>query len=164
MILTPGLAFFEVILAVHIMAAVVAFGVTFAYPLMFTIAGKHDPKSLPVLHKIAYTIDRSLVNPGLLVVILAGIYLASKLHQWSAFYVQWGLGVAIVIGALVGAVMIPTGKRAETAARRDLAAMGEDEGMSEEYQGLVKRLSTVGAALSVLVLATIFFMATKTGG
>jgi len=33
--------------------------------------------------------------------------------------------------------------------------------MSEEYQGLVRRLSIVGSLLSVIVLITILFMAIK---
>ena len=64
------------------------------------------------------------MNPGLLVVLLAGIYLASKGHHWSEFFVQWGLGAVVVIGAVVGAVMIPTAKRAEAIAARDRGAAG----------------------------------------
>jgi uncharacterized membrane protein len=162
--IAPAVAFFEVILAIHIMAAVVAFGVTFAYPIMFAVGAKHDPRSLPVLHKIEYTIERWLINPGMLVLFAAGIYLASKLHQWSAFYVQWGFAVVIVIGALVGSVMIPTAKKAAAIAERDIAASsGEKIELSEEYQGLVRRLTRVGGTLSLLVLVTIYFMATHTG-
>jgi hypothetical protein len=141
------------------MAVVVAFGVTFAYPIMFGVAARHEPRGLPLLHRVEYTIERMLVNPGLLVVILAGIYLASKGHYWSQFFVQWGLAAAILIGALVGAVMIPTAKRAEQTAARDVAAAGEGEvELSVEYRALVRRLSTVGSLLSVLVLVTILFM------
>ena len=159
-----AVAFFEVVLAVHIMAAVVAFGVTFAYPIMFVVGAKHEPRSLPLLHRIEYTIERWLINPGLTVVVICGIYLATKLEVWSDFYVQWGLGAAIVIGGLVGSVMIPTAKKAESAAARDIAAAGEGElQMSEEYQALVRRLTRVGTLLSGLVLVTIYFMATHTG-
>jgi len=67
--------------------------------------------------------------------------------------------VAIVIGGLVGSVMIPAGKRAEQAAERDLAAAADGEiQMSEEYRALVRRLSSVGTLLSMLVLATIAIM------
>ena len=155
---------FEIVLAVHIMAVVVAFGVTFAYPIMFAVGSKASPRSLPVLHRVAYTIDRWLVNPGLLVVFGAGIYLASELDQWSAFFVQWGFAAVFVIGALAGSVMIPTGKKAEQAAERDIAAAGDGEVvMGEEYQRLVRRLSRVGAGLSLLVLVTILFMVIKPG-
>jgi hypothetical protein len=162
MLTDPAASLFEVVLAIHIMAVVVAFGVTFAYPIMFAVAARHDPRGLPLLHRIEYTIERMLVNPGLLVVIVAGIYLASKGHYWSQFFVQWGLAAVVVIGALIGAVMIPTAKRAEQTAARDVAAAGEGEvEMSVEYRALVRRLTAVGSLLSTLVLVTILFMAIK---
>lgn len=153
---------YEIVLALHVMAVVVAFGVTFAYPIMFAIAGRSDPRSLPLMHRIEYTTERMLVNGGLLVVVAAGIFLASDGHHWSEFFVQWGLGAAIVIGALVGAVMIPTAKRAEQLAARDVAAAGDSAPeMSAEYQQAVRRLQLVGSLLSLLVLVTIFIMAVK---
>ncbi len=155
----PIAALYDYILGLHIMAVVVGFGVTFAYPVIFAVGSKRDPRSLPVLHRIEYTIERLLVNPGLLVVLAAGAYLASKGHHWSEFFVQWGLGAAVVIGAIVGAVMIPTAKKAEQLAERDLAEGGGE--MSAEYQAAVKRLTTFGSLLSVLVLVTILFMAVK---
>jgi uncharacterized membrane protein len=155
----PAAALYDYILALHVMAVVVGFGVTFAYPIIFAVGAKRDPRSLPVLHRIEYTIERLLVNPGLLVVLAAGAYLASKGHHWSEFFVQWGLGVAVAIGAIVGSVMIPTAKKAEQLAERDLAAGGGE--MSAEYQAAVKRLTTFGTLLSLLVLVTILFMAVK---
>jgi len=161
----PATSFYEVVLAIHIMAVVVSFGVTFAYPIMFAVGARQDPRSLPLLHRIEYTIERLLVNPGLVLVLVAGIYLASKGHFWSDFFVQWGLAAVIVIGALVGAVMIPTSKRAEQIAARDLAGSGGEAQaeLSDEYRALVRRLSTVGTLLSLLVLLTILFMALHTG-
>ncbi len=159
MLTYPAASLYEVVLAIHVMAVVVAFGVTFAYPIMFAVAARRDPRGLPLLHRIEYTVERALVNGGLVVVLAAGIFLASDGHHWSEFFVQWGLGVVIVIGGLVGSVMIPTGKRAEQAAERDIAAAGDGEiEMSDEYRALVRRLSSVGTQLSVLVLATIAIM------
>jgi hypothetical protein len=146
------------------MAVVVAFGVTFAYPIMFAVGARHDPRGLPLLHRIEYTIERYLINPGLLLVLLAGIYLASKGHFWSDFFVQWGLGAVVVIGALIGSVMLPTAKRAELVAARDVAASSDGEvALSDEYRALVRRLSSVGTLLSLLVLITILFMALHVG-
>src|SRR5271163_3884586 len=164
MLSDPVASLYEVVLAVHIMAVVVAFGVIFAYPIMFTVAARHDPRSLPLVHRIEYTVERMLINPGLALVLLAGIYLASKGHYWSDFFVQWGLAAVVVIGALIGAVMIPTAKRAELAAARDLAASGDGEMvLGEEYRALVRRLTAVGTLLSLIVLVTILFMALHVG-
>jgi hypothetical protein len=160
----PAVVFYEFILAVHVMAVVLAFGVTFAFPIVFAVAARHDPRSLPVLHRIEYTIERMLINPGLVLVVAAGIYLASKGHYWSDFFVQWGLGVAVVIGASIGAVMIPTAKRAEELAQRDVAASnGGEIKLSGEYAAQARRLMLVGGSLSVLVLLTIFFMVAHIG-
>jgi hypothetical protein len=155
-------AVYDFVLAAHIAAVVVGFGVVFAYPIMFAVAARQDPRSLPLMHRIEHTIERVLINPGLLLVVIAGVYLASEGHHWSKFFVQWGLGAAVVIGALVGAVMIPTAKRAELVAARDVASSGDGAvQMSDEYRALTRRLSAVGTLLNLLVLLTILFMVVK---
>jgi hypothetical protein len=149
-------------MALHIMAVVVAFGVTFAYPVIFAVGAKAQPRSMPLLHRIEYSIERRLVNPALVVVLGAGIFLASDGHHWSEFFVQWGVAVVIVIGAVVGSVLMPASKKAEHLAQRDIAAAGDGEvEFGEEYQALVRRLQVVGTLLSLLVLVTIAFMVTK---
>jgi hypothetical protein len=153
---------YEYVLGLHILAVVVAFGWTFSLPVWYLVAGRHFKRSLPVVHRIEYTAMRVVLNPALLVVLAAGIFLASDGHHWSEFFVQWGLAVAIVIGALAGAVMIPTGKRAEQAALADLEAAGNtDPTPSAPYLGLVRRLNLVGSLLWLLVVLTIVFMVVK---
>lgn len=153
---------YDVVMALHIMAVVIAFGWTFALPVVYIVAGKVDPRSLPVLHRIEWTFTRYVANPALLVVLGAGIGLASDGHHWSEFFVQWGIAAVVLIGAVVGAVMIPATKRAAELAERDIAAAGAGElEMSAEYQAVARRLQTVGTALSVLVVATVFIMAIK---
>ncbi len=163
--LTPAVAFFEIVLAVHIMAAVVAFGVTFAYPIIFPVVEKADPRALPALHRAQLAVGQRLIQPGLGVVLIAGIYLASKLHEWSAFYVQWGLGSVVVIGALGGLFFAPTERRMIELSERDVAAAGDGEvTLSPEYRAAARKVAQVGGAMSVLILVTVYFMATHTGG
>jgi hypothetical protein len=158
----PATSAYDVVLGVHILAVVIAFGVTFAYPVMFALAVRQGARSLPLMHRISLACERILVNGGLTVVLAAGIFLASDGHHWKEFFVQWGLGAVIVIGAVVGAVMIPANKRAIDVAERDIAAASEGEiAMSAEYQALTRRIQTVGTALSLLVVATVFIMAIK---
>jgi hypothetical protein len=157
-----GASAYEFVMALHVVAVVAAFGVTFAYPIMFAAAARSDPRSLPLLYRLEYTTERWLINPGLFVVLVAGIFLASDGHHWSEFFVQWGLGVVVVIGAVVGSIMMPAAKRAEQAAERDLAAAGDGPLLlSEESQRLARRLAVVGTLLSLLVVVTVFVMVTK---
>lgn len=155
---------YQVVLALHIVAVVVAFGVTFAYPVIFAVVSRQDRRALPVLHRAELAVSQRLITPGLGIVVVAGIYLASKLEVWSSFYVQWGLGAAIVLGALGGVFFTPTERRLIALAERDVSAAGDGEvKLSAEYEALSKRLATVGALSSLLVLVTIYFMATQTG-
>jgi hypothetical protein len=155
---------YEVVLAVHILAVVFAFGATFAYPVFLGAITKADSRALPSLYRAFHAVSQRVITPGLAVVVICGIYLASKLHMWSAFYVQWGLGVSIVIGAIEGMYLGPAEKRLVEAADRDLAAAGGGPlTPGAEHQALVRRVGAVGALMDLLVILTILFMVTRTG-
>jgi hypothetical protein len=132
---------------------------------------------MPWLFSTIQRIDRYIVNPGLAVVLVAGIYLASSEHHWSSFFVQWGIGAVVVIGAGVGSYMIPREGKLAKIAERDLAAAvagagpgatgaaGSDDASpwSAEYEKLFKQVSIGGALLDLLVVITVFLMATHAG-
>jgi hypothetical protein len=151
--------FWQVVLAIHIAAVVVAFGVTFAYPLFALVGARLDRSAMPWFHRMQQVIGRRLISPGLLVVLVAGIYLASKLHMWHFFYVQWGIVVAVVLGGLEGGFMVRHEGRLASLAERDLAAGGAD--WSPEYQAVAKRVAAVGAVMNVLVLVTVYLMSVQ---
>jgi uncharacterized membrane protein len=164
-VLATAASFTDFVLGVHILAVVVAFGATFAYPLIFATARRADPSVMPWLFSLMQRIDRFIVNPGLGVVLIAGIVLASEEHRWGDFFVQWGIGAVIVIGAGVGAFMTPREGRLAEAAARDLAGSspGPEGGSawSPEYQSLLRQVSIGGAVLDLIVVVTIFMMAVK---
>ncbi len=161
--LVPAVTGYDVVMAVHIMAVVIAFGWTFTLPVVYAVGAKRDPRSLPVLHRIELLVSRYVLNPALVVILAAGIFLASDGHHWSEFFVQWGLAAVIVIGGLVGAVLMPATRRAEEAVARDLAGWsGEGEFTpGDEYRAVTRRLNIVGSLASGLVLLTILFMTIK---
>lgn len=146
--------------AVHVMSVLATFGLAFVYPFAFAVARRQDPRRLPALHRIESVLERRLVVPGLLVVILTGIDATAIARHWGKFFVQWGLGASLVIGVLVAFVMIPTAERAAVVAQRDLAAsaQGATVGFSDEYRALARKLSIVGALVSGLVLITTLLM------
>jgi hypothetical protein len=104
-----------------------------------------------------------VIMPGLAIVVICGIYLASKLHVWSDFFVQWGIVVALVIGAVEGMFLSPNEKRLCEVADNDLAAAGQGPvAFSAEHDTLVKRIGAVGATMDLLIVLTILFMVLKT--
>jgi hypothetical protein len=166
--LIPAVTFYTFVLAVHIAAIVIAFGVTFAYPVMYAVGIRAEPRSMPGLHRIQDSVGKLVISPFLGLALLAGIYLASKLHVWSDFYVQWGLGVIIVLGALGGAFFAPRERRLAELAQRDIAAIdqtspGGDVVFGAEYKALRQQLFLVNVGANVLVLLSIYFMTAQTG-
>lgn len=163
--LAPAAAFSDWIVAVHVVAVVVAFGAVFSYPVIFTVVDKGDRRAAPAVHRVQVAISRRIISPGLLVVVIAGVYLASDLHDWKRFFVQWGLAIAIILGGLEGAFMIPREQRLAVLAERDVAAAGPGEvSWSEEYLSLAKQIAGVGTAMMLLVVATIFVMVVGAAG
>jgi len=162
-VLVPAVTGYDVVMAVHVMAVVIAFGWTFSLPLVYAVAAKRDPRGLPLLHRVEFMVSRWILNPALVVILAAGIFLASDGHHWSEFFVQWGLAAIVVIGGLVGSVLMPAAKRAEEAVARDLEAWNGEGAFApgREYREITRRLNLVGSIASGLVLLTILFMTIK---
>lgn len=157
-------SFSDFVLGIHIVAVVIGFGVTFAYPILFTVVTRSDARALPALHRAQHVIGQRLITPALGVILIAGIYLASHEHQWSKFYVAWGLVAALALGALGGAFFSPRENRLIELADRDVAAAGDGPvTLSPEYQQLNASVARIGALASLLVLITVIFMALHLG-
>ena len=162
--LVPAVTFYTFALAIHIASIVIAFGVTFAYPVMYAVGIRAEPRSMPGLHRIQDSVGKFVISPFMGLALLAGIYLASKLHTWSDFYVQWGIAVIVIVGALGGAFFAPRERRLAELAERDVAAAGTGEvTFGEEYRALRQQLFMVNMGVSVVILLTIFFMVAQTG-
>jgi hypothetical protein len=161
-----AVTFYTFALAIHIASIVIAFGVTFAYPVMYAVGIRSEARSMPGVHRIQDSVGKFVISPFLGLALLAGIYLASKLHTWSDFYVQWGIAVIVILGALGGAYFAPRERRLAELAARDVAASDPDASeftFSEEYRALRKQVFSVNLLGNVLVLLTIFFMVAQTG-
>jgi hypothetical protein len=162
-LLAPAVFFWQVALAVHIVFVVAAFGLLLIYPFIVMGVERFDRRSVPVLLRVRKLLGRSLVNPGLLLVVAAGVYLAAHDHQWHEFYVQWGIGAVLVIGALEGAVVIgQSGKLADLADRDIAASPATGEVLwSGDYLAARGRADQINALLAVIVVVTIFMMVVR---
>jgi Predicted integral membrane protein (DUF2269) len=143
---------------IHILAAVLAFGPTFAYGLIFSVMPKY-PSAAPAFFEAIRKVDTYLVNPGMVVVLLAGIYAMSE-GNWDggeAFITVGFLAILILFG-LQHAFFRPQGHKAQELAERDLK---NGDSFSEEFEEITRRLSTVGPVAGLIVVVTIFFMTVK---
>ena len=67
---------YSISLWLHISAAIVGLGATFALAVGFPLALKLDARYLPFVHHLSLDVNRKLASPALLVLIITGIYQA----------------------------------------------------------------------------------------
>lgn len=154
-IVDPG---YKIALFLHILAVVLAFGPTFGYAFFFSITPQF-PGATPAIMAGIQKVDRYLVNPGMIVLLLAGIYLlADGPWQGSDAFISIGFLAIIVLFGLQHAFFRPQTQKAKELAERDLKA---GDTLSEEFVALGDRIGKVGTLAGVIVIVTTFFMTYK---
>ena len=158
MISVPAIFFYDVVVAIHVMCIVIAFGVTFVYPAILPWLTKGHPEAMPTIHEMQGRIGRFVITPFATLALLTGIYLASDRDLFSETWVTIPFVILIVLLGLGGAFFNPREKQLAVLARRDLDAGGA---LSEEYHGKARVVGMVGALSSLLILFAIFCMVAK---
>lgn len=142
----------------HILAVVLAFGPTFGYALFFSVAPQF-PRATPAIISGVQRTDRYLVGPGMIVLLLAGIYLlVDGPWETSDAFIGIGFLAIFVLLGLQHGFFQPQTRRALELAERDLKA---GDTLSEEFNAVSERLSKVGGLAGLTVVVTIFFMTYK---
>lgn len=149
---------YSVVLALHIMAVLAAFGLPLAYPLLMPYVRRRHPAAMPGLHDVQHLLNVRLTGPGTVLILAFGSYLATRGHHWGEAWVTVPLALLVVIGALGGAVVVPASRRMADLARADVAS---GNGWSEAYERAYRRYMAVEVLLGSCVLLAVFFMAAK---
>jgi hypothetical protein len=150
-----AVAFYDVVLWVHITAVVTAFGALFAYPVFLTVNAKAPIAERANLHLLQIAFSKRVTGPMVAVVLLAGVYLASDAHVWSKAWVIVPFVMLLVIAGL-GATVLRRGE--ERLAERSQA--GDEAG----YAAALSRVLAWTAVTIALVVFTIFVMTAKPFG
>ncbi len=147
---------FGVGMFVHVLAVVLAFGPTFGYPIFIAAAEGNSPRSVPTVLRGIQQADRFLVSPGLIVVLLAGVYMLSDANiPASESWVTVGFVAIVVLFGMTHGFFRPNVAKALELAERDLAA---GDTLSAEYEALSKKIATGGKIAGLIVAIAIFFM------
>jgi Predicted integral membrane protein (DUF2269) len=151
---------YKVALFFHIIAIVVALGPTFGYGIFFSVLPKY-PRAAPALIEGIRRVDRYLVNPGLVLLLIAGIVLladSSSLWKGSQFFIVWGFIAIIALFGVQHGFFGPRMAKLQEIADRDLQS---GDSFSAEFETESKLIAQVGAATGLLVVLTVFFMVYK---
>jgi uncharacterized membrane protein len=149
-----AVTFYSVVKWIHIMAVVVAFGAAFTYPIWFSFVMRAPTSERAFFHRTQAFIGQWVVSPGLLVLVVAGIYMASDRDLWSKAWVTAPFVIAIIIGALGGMYFGPREKRLA-----ELSAAGG----GAEYTQLFAQVRNVTYVVLALVAIAAYMMVTKVG-
>ena len=151
-----ALRLYDAVVALHVMAIVVAFGVVFTYPVVLPWLRRHHPASMGVAHEVQGRLGRYVITPAATLALVAGVYLASDADLWGEVWVIVPFLILVAVLGVGGAVFAPTERRLA-----HLASGGID---AAEYDATFRRLLVAEAVVAVLVLVAIFLMVTKLGG
>jgi uncharacterized membrane protein len=160
-----GVTSYEVSLFIHITAAIVGLGVTFAEAFTYPVAMRLGPRYLPFKHRFQLAINVLLAGPALVVVLATGLYQVSEFdYELGDFWLSGTMGIVVVLALMLVAYFIPEDRRLEAMVRRDIEASGEGEiVLSDEYLRRVRWEAALGTVADLLVIVAVYLMVTKPG-
>jgi hypothetical protein len=161
--LTSAVQFYDVVVFVHIMTVILAFGPTYAYPVFLTAAARRGGRAIPSVADGILMWDRIASTAGVVVILATGIYLAADRWEFSDFFISWGFLAIIVLAGLAHGYFIPRTRKMLETAERDIAAAPGDEAVefSDDFRAMEAQMNKVGPAAGLLVLVTVYVMTAK---
>lgn len=143
---------YDLVLWLHITAVLVGFGALFAYPVFLAANARAPIGARANLHRLQIAFSKRVTGPAVAVILLAGVYLASKGHYWSKAWVSVPLVLLFVVAGL-GATVLRKGEE------RLLALAEEDR--AQDYDAAMQALARWTLLTGALVLVAVFFMVAK---
>jgi uncharacterized membrane protein len=156
---------YDVSLAIHVMAVMVGFGPTFAFPLIQMTAERRFPRHLPFAWNVIGKTERGIVTPLAVIVGLTGIYQWQD-HNWDIGDNQWlaiGFGLYLVLFTFALTLLRRAENAAEAAAEQMVAAAGPtgDVPITDEYRQATRLVNVSGPVLGILTLFIVYLMVVK---
>ncbi|MEJ7787534.1 MAG: DUF2269 family protein [Solirubrobacteraceae bacterium] len=159
-----ALSSYSVVVALHVIAVLAAYGLPLAYPLMLPYLRRTHPRAMPGVHDVQHRLNLLLTGPGTIIVLGLGIYLAAKEDLFSEPWVHVGLAAILLIGAIGGWVVGASKRMAELSGADVATAPGDGPvTWSAEYEALYTRYAKVELLLGAIVLVAVFSMVAKPG-
>jgi uncharacterized membrane protein len=160
-----GVTNVEISLFIHITAAIVGLGVTFAEGLTYPVAMRLNPRFLPYKHRLQLAINVLLAAPALVVVLATGLYQVDELgYELGDFWLSGSLTIVVVLAVMLLAYFIPEDRRLQRMVEGDIEASGSGEvALSDRYVRRVRVEAAMGTVADLLVIAAVYLMVTKPG-
>lgn len=145
---------FHIVLFLHILGAIIAFGFGFTVPVMVR-ATAGDPAAMSFLVRAGMRVGDTIITPTAISMAITGVLL---IVLGSPFGRAAWLAVAVIL-YVISLVIVFAVQRPAYKAMRGLIEAGGPPG--PELAALAKRTRMTGGLLSLLVVAITFLMVTK---
>jgi uncharacterized membrane protein len=146
---------YDASLAVHVVAAIVGFGVTFSYPVIQFVAERRGLSAAATGLDTVLAISRLVAVPAALVVGATGIYqLLSGPYSLADAWLAAGFGLYVAVMVVAIGYLAPAYTRARDAARVGAAAA---------YEQAVRGTKIVGPCVAAAIAAIAVLMEVKPG-
>jgi uncharacterized membrane protein len=152
-------------LFLHILAAVIAFGPLFVFPIVGTLAAQ-SPQNMRFALELDHRISTRLVIPlGLTMLISgSGLIWTTDINFFRTTYLIVAVALYFVALIISLMVLVPTTKQLLHIAEHTPAAPIGGDSLPPQVQELVRRTQMFGGLEMVLFLAIIFLMIIQPGG
>ena len=160
------ISFYNVVVFVHVAAVVLAFGVTFSFPIVMAVARKGYDRHMGFFHRMQAMTGSRLIGPLGGVVFLAGLYLAIKgPYDFGDPWIGITLVLLVIILGVGGGYIGVREERLADMADRDIAASADRAAVrfGRDYERLFAQVRGANLAMNALILIAIFLMVTKPG-
>src|SRR5688500_15646393 len=150
------------------MAAIVAFGPLFAFPLFIAVTERRDPLSLPVVLRAVNRTERAIVVPATAIVGFTGVYQAIDgpfefdRDEWMTI----GFVLYLAVFGLLVFLVEPMRAQAADEADRFLEEADDDADdieLSQAYRARMRLPHALMPAFWVVILFVVYLMEVKPG-
>lgn len=138
---------------VHVLVAILAVGSSAGSSLWLRLAIKR-PAHLPFALRSAKVLDERLTRPGLIVLLITGLWMAATRWSLSLFWLRAALLLIGVVLVLLFAVVGPLWGRL-------IRATENRKATSTEWMRLERSFELVGGAAGLILVVIIWLMVTK---
>lgn len=156
------MSWYQLVLFLHVILVIIAFGMSYGYPIMFGMAGK-EPQHANFALRVSASQYQAIMRPLFVVTPFLGLALVYiSPFNWDLWKSEWlVISIALYIAAFFyGAlVQMPTVKRLI-----ELTSAQPTPDALAEIAALVKKTQTGGVFLGLTTIAITLMMIWKPGG
>jgi uncharacterized membrane protein len=146
---------YDVSVTIHVLAALVGFGVTYSYPVLQFLGERDDRRNLPFALDTIGVLSSRVAVPATTVVGVTGIYqLVDGPYGLGDAWATAGLVLYTAVMGVATSYLAPRYERAAEAARRD---------DRDAYAAAIRGVNTVGPFIVLAVLGIVVLMVLKPG-